>query len=98
MSAGNTLKCFIGDITSTFAVYTQPAFTCSKSTMETPELFVFKVKNKDTRTKSMMPYWCFYFKPWTDFTHYTGVSSVDFEQVNADLLAGNGDSKDISWY
>ena len=38
---------------------------------------LFRVNNKDTRTTS----------PWTDFTYYSGISIVDFEQVNVRLEA-----------
>ena len=42
--------------------YTHPAFTCSKSTIETPEQCVKSVQsnNKDTKTTSMTSFWCFY--------------------------------------
>ena len=39
---------------------------------------VFKVNNKDTRTTLLTMTWV----PWTYFTPFTGVSSLDFEQEN----------------
>ena len=41
---------------------------------------LFKFNNKDTRTKS---FWCLHCQLWTYFTHFSGVSNFDFEQVNA---------------
>ena len=48
----------------------QSAFNCSESTIETPGqcLNLFKVNNQDI---------------WADFTHCSGVSVVNFEQVKA---------------
>ena len=50
---------------------TQPAFTCSKLTIETLQQLwnMFKVKNKDTRT--------------TPFAPCSSIPIVNFEQVNA---------------
>ena len=39
--------------------------------------------NNDTRTKSMMPFWC---QLWTDFTLCSSVYVVYLEQVNAHLV------------
>ena len=36
---------------------------------------LFKVSNKNTRTTSMTPFWCFYCSLWTGFTHCTGISN-----------------------
>ena len=41
---------------------------------------LFKVNNKDTRTTSL--FWCLYCLLWKDFSHCSGVSIVDFEQVS----------------
>ena len=54
-------------------------FTCSKLTIERPEQCVM----------SMTSFWCLYCQLWTDFTHCSGVSVVDFKQENAD--SGRGD-------
>ena len=43
----------------------------------------FKVNNKNTRTTAVTSFWCCYCQLWTDFTHCSGVSIVDFEQINA---------------
>ena len=42
---------------------------------------MFKVNNKDARKMSLKSFWfpCYF---WTDFTYCSGVSIVDFEQVN----------------
>ena len=42
-------------------LHTQPAFTCSNSTIETIEKGVnmFNVSNKNTSTASMRSFWCF---------------------------------------
>ena len=65
-------------------VIAQPGFACSNSTMETPEK-LFRVNNKDTRTTSMT-YWCLYRWLLTGFTHCSGVSIADTEQVNTSFL------------
>ena len=44
-----------------------------------------KVTNKDTKTMTLMSLWCLYYSIWTEFTLYSGVSTVEFEQVNAGL-------------
>ena len=49
-------------------------FTCSKSTIETQE-------------QCAASFLCLYFYLWTHFTHCSGVSIVNFEQVNADWEA-----------
>ena len=38
--------------------------------------------NKNTRAMSMTSFWCLYYWLWTDFTHISGVSYVDFQYVN----------------
>ena len=63
----------------------KPTFTCSKSTNGNTRTIMwnlFNVTNKDTRTMSLMSFWCLYCKLWTYFIHCSGVSIVDFEQVN----------------
>ena len=45
---------------------------------------LFKVNNKHARITSMTSFWCLYCWLWTDSTHCSAVSIVDFEQVNAD--------------
>ena len=40
-----------------------------------------KVKNEDTKSDANS--WCLYYKLGTDFAHFSDVSIVDFEQVNA---------------
>ena len=47
---------------------------------------MFKVKNKDTRTTSMVSFWCLYCSLWTYFTPRSSVSTVNFEQVNAEWI------------
>ena len=69
-------------------MWTQPAITCSKSTIETLEQVVnmFKVNNKDTRTTPLPSFWCLYCWLWTYFTPCS-VSIFNFEQVNADWVS-----------
>ena len=58
----------------------QPAFTCSKSTKETPEQseFCSKLKKKITRTMPLMPW-----RRSCSFEQISHTNSVsDFEQVN----------------
>ena len=43
---------------------------------------MFKVNNKNTRTKSMTSFWCFYCHLRTYFTSFSSVSDFDIEQVN----------------
>ena len=68
----------------------QPAFTCSKSTMcETPEQCVKFVQCEDTRATSISFYtskkprvfWCFYEGIERDW-HCSGVFFVNFEQIS----------------
>ena len=42
---------------------------------------MFKVNNKNTKTKSMMWFWCF-IANFEHFSHLFSVFIVDFEQVN----------------
>ena len=59
---------------------TQPPFTCSKSTWETPKQCVntFQSNHKGTRTMFLTAFWCLCGYFWTDFTHCSGVSIADF--------------------
>ena len=68
---------------------TQPTFTCPRLTMKHQNNMqnLFKVNNEDTRMTSLTSIWCCYFWLWTDFTHCSGVSIVDFEQVHADWVS-----------
>ena len=43
---------------------------------------MFKITNKKTRRTSLTLFLCLYFELWTYFTHSSGVSLVDIEQVN----------------
>ena len=56
-----------------------------------PSIHLFKLNNSSTRAmcaicselaKRPTPFWCRYFKFWTDFTYNSVVSVVDFEQLN----------------
>ena len=56
-----------------------------------PSIHLFKFNNSSTRAmcaicselaKRPTPFWCRYFKLWTDFTYNSVVSVVDFEQLN----------------
>ena len=40
---------------------------------------MFIVNNKNTRTTSMVAFWCFYGQLWTYFTSFSSVSVVNFE-------------------
>ena len=44
---------------------------------------LIKVDKKDTRTTLMASLWCLFCWLWTDFTHCSGVSIVDFQQASA---------------
>ena len=54
-------------------IVAKSAFTCSKSTMEATEQCM---KSFDVLPMSLL-------YRWRDFTNFSGVSIVDFEQVNA---------------
>ena len=43
----------------------------------------------------MTSLWCVCYLLWTDVTHCFGVSIVDFEQVNASCVYGNGPISEI---
>ena len=47
------------------------------------EICSFKVDNKDTRITSLKSFRYLYCYLWTYFTHFSTVSTVNFEQVNA---------------
>ena len=47
---------------------------------------LLNVSNRDTRTTSLTLFLYLYFQLWTDFTHWSGVCFVDFEQANAKKL------------
>ena len=46
---------------------------------------MFKFNNKETRTMPMASFWCLYRYLWAYFTPCSGVSIVNFKQVNAGL-------------
>ena len=48
-------------------------FTCLNSTIETPTV---------SEICSLVSFWCLYCYLWIDFTHCSGISIVDCEQVN----------------
>ena len=48
---------------------------------------LFKVGNNDTRTWSLTSFWCLNRQFWTYFTHCSGVSIIDFDQVNAGYIS-----------
>ena len=43
---------------------------------------MFKVNNKNNRTRSEMSFWCFYIYVETYFSHFSDIFIVDFEHVN----------------
>ena len=43
---------------------------------------MFEVNNKDTRTTSMMLFWCFYCQLLTYFTSFPKIFIVNFELIN----------------
>ena len=61
---------------------------CSKLSTRTTPLAsfwlwnIFKVNSRSTRTTPLASFWCFQCELWTYFTPFSGVSIVDFEQVN----------------
>ena len=62
-----------------------PAFAYSISYWDRKQKNVwnyFKVINGDTRSTSLMSFWCLYCQLWTDFTYCSSVSNFDFKQVN----------------
>ena len=40
---------------------------------------MFKIDNKNTRTTSMMSFWCFHYKLWTYLTPFSTVSIAVFD-------------------
>ena len=40
---------------------------------------MFKIDNENTRTTSMMSFWCFHYKLWTYLTPFSTVSIVVFD-------------------
>ena len=50
-------------------------------------IYLFKFKHKNTRTKSITSVWCFYGSLWTYFTHFSNVSIIYFELVNVTWLS-----------
>ena len=44
-------------------------------------IYLLRVNNKDTRTRSMTSFWCLWYL-WTYFTPFSSVSMVDLELVN----------------
>ena len=44
---------------------------------------LFKGSIKDTRTTSMMSFWCLYCKLWTIFAYCSDFSIINLEEVNA---------------
>ena len=56
----------------------------------------FKVNNKDTRTTSLVSFWCLYCYLWTYFTPCSSASIVNFEQVNASWVPENCKKKLIN--
>ena len=46
------------------------------------------MSNKDTRTTSLTPFWCFCCSLWAYLTPFSSVSVVDFEQVNVATWRG----------
>ena len=47
---------------------------------------IYSMLTTDTRTKSLASFWCLYCWFWTYFTHYLGISIVESEQVDANLV------------
>ena len=66
------------------AFWSQPAITCSRLYRNTRTRCgnMFKVNIKDTRTKTMVSFWCLYCYLWTYFTPCSCISIVNFKQVN----------------
>ena len=62
----------------------RPTFVCWKSTMETPKQCMNPVQSFEYRHRmtSLTSSWCLYCCLCTNFSHSSGVSIVDFEQVN----------------
>ena len=52
---------------------------------------MFKVNNKNTGSKLLMSFWCFYCYLRTSFTPFSCVSIADFEQVNVSWVISNFD-------
>ena len=48
---------------------------------------MFKINSKDTKTSSMMSFWCLCYLLLIDFIHCTDFSVVNFEQVNPNWVA-----------
>ena len=45
---------------------------------------MFKVNNKDNKTKPLVSFWCLSTQLWTYFTPCSSVAVVNFEHVDAD--------------
>ena len=54
-----------------------------------------RVNNEDTIMTSLKSFLCFDCWLWTDSTHYSSASIVDFEQVNTGLIVFSGVNKPI---
>ena len=66
----------------------QPSFTCSKLTVETPKCEICsKLTIKAPERRDVVP--VFYCWLCTDFIHCSGVSIISFDQVNASWLLTN---------
>ena len=81
----NVFKQFRMHVEYLLPTFFQPAFTCSKLTLETPENSLEYVQsyNKDNTAMSVTPFWYLYYSLWTDLIHRFDVSFVEFEQVHA---------------
>ena len=81
----NVFKQFRMHVEYLLPTFFQPAFTCPKLTLETPEnpLKYVQSYNKDNTVMSMTPFWYLYYSLWTNLTHRFDVSFVEFEQVHA---------------
>ena len=51
---------------------------------------MFKANNKKIKTTLITSFWCLYYQLWLFSTHCSGISTVEFKQVNVGW--------DVSWY
>ena len=76
------------------SAHSQRAFVQSQQQkQQNSQWNLFKVSNRCTGTTALMSCCCL----WTFFTHCSGVSIVDFEQVNPVCVTINHNSEIIPW-
>ena len=57
---------------------------------------MFKANNKDTTTPSMTSFWCLFCQLWTYWTSFSGISILDFYQIDFCLESPKQACEDLS--